>query len=96
MLMALARNYPFLVGCRSVLHRRIFYIKLLVQQICCYFIMSCQIRLLDKRLSIAELTEQQLKRNVEFEEQKRKMEMKILEVELELKKEQLKKIKELE
>jgi hypothetical protein len=48
--------------------------------------MSCQIRLLDKRLSIAELTEKQLKRNVEFEEQKRKMEMKILEVELELKK----------
>jgi hypothetical protein len=45
--------------------------KLLVQQICCYFIMSCQVRLLDKRLSIAELTEQQLKRNVEFEQEKK-------------------------
>jgi hypothetical protein len=50
-------------------------------------------RLLDKLLSIAELTEQQLKRNVEFEEQKRKMEMQFLQLELELKKEQLKKIK---
>jgi hypothetical protein len=93
MLMALARNYPFLVGCRSVSHRRIFYIKLLGQQICCYFIMSCQVMLWDKRLSIAELTEQQLKKNVEFEEEKRKMEMQIVHVELELKKEQLKQIK---
>jgi hypothetical protein len=40
--------------------------------------MSCQVRLWDKRLSIAELTEQQLKRNVEFDEEKRKMEMQIL------------------
>jgi 3-dehydroquinate dehydratase len=40
-------------------------------------------RLLDKLLSIAELTEQQLKRNVEFEEQKRKMEMQFLQLELE-------------
>jgi hypothetical protein len=54
--------------------------------------MSCQVRLWDKRLSIAELTEQQLKRNVEFEEEKRKMEMQIVQVELQLKKEQLKKI----
>jgi hypothetical protein len=53
--------------------------------------MSCQVRLWDKRLSIAELTEQQLKRNVEFEEEKRKMEMQIVQVELQLKKEQLKK-----
>jgi hypothetical protein len=58
--------------------------------------MSCQLRLWDKRLSIAELTEQQLKRNVEFDEEKRKMEMQILQVELELKKEQLKKNEELE
>jgi hypothetical protein len=55
--------------------------------------MSCQVRLWDKRLSIAELTEQQLKRNVEFDEEKRKMEMQILQVELELKKEQLKKLR---
>jgi hypothetical protein len=92
MLMALARNYHFL-SIVEASHRRIFYIKLLDQQICCYFIMSCQVRLWDKRLSIAELTEQQLKRNVEFDEEKRKMEMQILQVELELKKEQLKKIK---
>jgi hypothetical protein len=92
MLMALARNYHFL-SIVEASHRRIFYIKLLDQQICCYFIMSCQVRLWDKRLSIAELTEQQLKRNVEFEEEKRKMEMQIVQVELQLKKEQLKKIK---
>jgi hypothetical protein len=55
--------------------------------------MSCQVRLWDKRLSIAELTEQQLKRNVEFDEEKRKMEMKIVQVELELKKEQSNKFK---
>jgi hypothetical protein len=55
--------------------------------------MSCQVRLWDKRLSIAELTEQQLKRNVEFDEEKRKMEMQIVQVELELKKEQLKKLR---
>jgi hypothetical protein len=45
-------------------------------------------RLLDKLLSIAELTEQQLKKNVEFEEEKMKMEMQFLLLELELKKEQ--------
>jgi hypothetical protein len=46
-------------------------------------------RLLDKLLSVAKLTEQQLKGNVEFEEEKRKMDMQFLQ----LKKEQLKKIR---
>jgi hypothetical protein len=50
-------------------------------------------RLLDKLLSVAELTEQQLKGNVEFEEEKRKMDMQFLQLKLELKKEQLKKIR---